>query len=118
MQMKHWWQKLREVSVSDRQATAMAVVSGVALSALIVVWLSMSTRTALLNQQIDGLDAKQSQLTDEINRTWTQIGEATAPRVMEDRARRLGFKPAEKIEYLVTPPEVTVTITATNVFTP
>jgi hypothetical protein len=106
--LKGWLNKLHEVNVSDRQAVALAVVSGLALTGLIVVWLAMSTRTALLSQQLEDLDARQTQLTDAINRTWTVMGEATAPRAMEGRARQLGFKPAEQIEYLVTTPESAV----------
>lgn len=106
-----WWCRLREMDVSDRQAAAMALLSGLALAALIVVWLTMITRTALLNQRLDELDARQVQLTEEINQTWIQIGQVTSVQVMEDRARRLGFKPAERVEYLVTIPEATPTAT-------
>ncbi|MCS6846351.1 MAG: hypothetical protein RMN52_01390 [Anaerolineae bacterium] len=109
-----WWRKVRALSVNDRQAAAMATVSGAVLVALIVVWLTVSTRTALLNQQLDELDAKHARLTDEINRTWMEIGETTSLRAMEDRARRLGFQPAERIEYLVIAPEGTPAVTATH----
>jgi hypothetical protein len=119
--LKGWLSKLRTVNVSDRQAVALAAASGLALTGLIVVWLAMSTRTALLSQQLEDLDAQQTQLTDEINRTWTVIGEASAPRAMEGRARQLGFKPAEQIEYLVTTPEssaISATITVTEPTSP
>lgn len=99
------------MDVSDRQAVAMALLSGLALAVLVVVWLTMITRTALLNQRLDELDARQVQLTEEINQTWIQIGQLTSVQVMEDRARRLGFKPAERVEYLVTIPEATPTAT-------
>jgi hypothetical protein len=117
--VKGWIKGLSEISVSNRQAMALAAVTGMAFAALIVAWLAMSTRTALLNQQLDDLDAQQTQLLEEINRTWTEIGEETAPRAMEDRARQLGFKPVEEMEYLVTTPEVTTTapITLTNIVT-
>ncbi|MDW8351527.1 MAG: hypothetical protein RML99_06415 [Anaerolineae bacterium] len=97
-----WWRRVRALRVSDRQAAVMAIVSSAVLAALTVVWLTVSTRTALLNQRLDDLDARYAQLTDEINQTWTAIGEVTSPQAMEDRARRLGFQPAERIEYLVT----------------
>lgn len=109
-----WWRRARTLYVNDRCAVAMATVSGAVLVALMAVWLTASTRTALLNQQLDELDAKHIRLTDEINRTWTEIGEATSPRTMEDRARRLGFRPAERIEYLVTTPDGAPAITMTH----
>ena len=112
--VRGWWHKLRAVDASDRRAAAMAILSGSVLVVLIVVWLALSTRTALLNQQLDELDAKHARLTDEINQTWMEIGEVTSPRMMEDRARRLGFKPAERIEYLVVALEVTPVATATR----
>ena len=109
-----WWHRVRALDVNDRRAAAMAIVSGAVLVALIVVWLTVSTRTALLNQRLDELDAKHTRLTDEINRTWTEIGEATSLRVMEDRARRSGFRPAERIEYLVTMLDGTPAVTTTH----
>lgn len=117
--VKGWVKRLSEISVSNRQAMALAAVTGLAFAALIVAWLAMSTRTALLNQQLDDLDARQTQLLEEINRTWTEIGEETAPRVMEDRARQLGFESADEMEYLVTTPEATATVpvTLTNTIT-
>lgn len=110
---KRWWRNLREVNVSDRQVVGLALIAGLTLAALVVVWLAMSTRTALLSRRLDELYVRQEQLTDEINRTWTDIGDVTAPRTMEDRARRLGFEPAQTIEYLVVPVEAAVDMTAT-----
>ncbi len=100
--------------MNDRRALAMAVVSGAVLTTLIVIWLAMSTRTALLNQQLDELDVAYARLTDEINQAWMEIGEATSPRVMEARARQLGFGPTERLEYLVVMPDATPAVTATN----
>lgn len=115
--IKRWWRNFREVNVSDRQAVGLALISGLALAALVVVWLAMSTRTALLSRRLDELYVRQEQLTDDINRTWTEIGEATAPRAMEDRARRLGFEPAQNIEYLVAPVDAAIGVTATQALT-
>lgn len=112
--VQRWWRKMRTLEVDNRHATAMAVVSSVVLIALVVVWLGVSTRTALLNQQLDALDAEYARLTDEINQTWTEIGEVTALRAMEERARRLGFQPAERIEYLVMDLEGTSAVTMTH----
>lgn len=115
--LQKWLTRLRETDVSKRQATVLAVASGMLLVGLIVVWLTMSTRTALLDRQLDQLDARQTNLTDRINQTWTQIGDVTSPRAMEDRAKQLGFRPADKIEYLVTTPDATAVLTATAVVT-
>ena len=108
--LKRWISKLRSANLSNRQAAALAVFSGLLLMALMVTWLTMSTRTALLDRQLEQLDQKQTGVTDEINQTWTEIGDVTAPKAMEDRARRLGYKPADKIDYLVT---TTTTLTGT-----
>ncbi len=115
--VKKWWTQLREADVSKRQATALAVASGALLAGLIVVWLTMSTRTALLDRQLEQLDSRQTQLTDQINQTWTQIGDVTLPQAMEERAGRLGYKPADEIEYLVTTPDATAAMTVTAVLT-
>jgi len=115
--VKKWWTKLRDADVSKRQATALAVASGALLAGLIVVWLTMSTRTALLDRQLEQLDSRQTNLTDQINQTWTQIGNVTSPRAMEERAKRLGYKPPDNIEYLVTTPDATVAMTVTAVVT-
>ena len=109
--LRRWFDKFRAVNLSTRQAAAFAVVSGLLFTGLMVVWLTMSTRTALLNQQIEELDHKQTDLTDQINQTWTEIGNVTSPQQMESRARQLGYQPADKIEFLVTTPEVTTTAT-------
>jgi hypothetical protein len=113
--VRGWWRRFREVSVSDRQVLALALACGAALAALVVVWLGMTTRTALLNRQLDSLYARQEELSDEINRTWTDIGEATAPQAMENRARRLGFEPASVVEYLIVPLEASETVTGSTV---
>ena len=84
------------------------------LAGLIVAWLTISTRTAILNNELDAMTAKNNETTDEINRMWTQIGDVTAQQNMEQRARQAGFRPPDKTDYLVT---VTATITATVAIT-
>lgn len=112
--IRRWLKKLVEANVSIRAAVLMAVCSSMLLLSLMTVWLGMSTRTALLDKQLEDLDAQHTQMTDQINQTWTEIGEVTSPREMEPRARRLGFAPAAAIEYLVVTPEVTATLTMTS----
>lgn len=111
--VRQFLKRLVEANVSTRTAVVMAICSGALLLSLMVVWLGMSTRTALLDKQLEDLDAQQTRLTDQINQTWTEIGEVTSPREMEPRARRLGFAPAVEIEYLVVTPEATLQTTAT-----
>jgi len=96
---------LTMIQLSDRQAFSVAVLSGALLVTLTVIWLSLTTRTALLNQQIDALDAQLASLADEINQTWAEISRVTTATVMEDRARQLGFRPAERVEYLISDAE-------------
>ena len=112
--VRGWWRRLHMLDVGGRRAATMAILSGALLVALIAVWLALSTRTALLNQQLDELDARHARLTAEINQTWTEIGEVTSPRTMEVRARRLGFRPAERIEYLVVALDATPEAAATR----
>lgn len=106
--------QLVEANVSLRTAMLMAVCSTALLLVLMVIWLGMSTQTALLDKRLEDLDGTQTALTDQINRTWTEIGELTSPRMMEPRARQLGFAPAERIEYLVVTPVLTTTLTVTT----
>jgi hypothetical protein len=110
-------ERIVKAEVSLRAAIVMAVCSSALLLSLMVIWLGMSTQTALLDKQLEDLDSQQTGLTDQINQTWTEIGEVTSPREMEPRARRLGFAPAAEIEYLVVTPEVTTTMTTTNTLT-
>ena len=105
---------LKDLRVSHRLAIVLAVVSGLLLAGLIVAWLTISTRTAILNNELDAMTAKNNETTDEINRMWTQIGDVTAQQNMEQRARQAGFRPPDKTDYLVT---VTATITATVAIT-
>jgi BMFP domain-containing protein YqiC len=107
------WQTVRDIadtirSFTDRQAAALAIVSGLVFGILVVVWLMLSTRTALLNERIDQLDAQQTQLMDQMSQTLLDIGEATAPKAMQERARRLGYRPAERIEFLAAITNTTV----------
>ncbi len=102
---RRWLRRLTTIQVSDRQALLMAALSGALLVTLTVIWLSLTTRTALLNQQIDARDAQLASLVDEINQTWAEISRATATTTMESRARQLGFRPAKQIEYLISDAE-------------
>jgi hypothetical protein len=104
-------ERIVKAEVSLRTAVVMAVCASVLLLGLMVIWLGMSTRSALLDKQLEDLDATRTALTDQINQTWTEIGAVTSPQQMEPRARQMGFAPAAEIEYLVVTPDVT-TVTA------
>ena len=97
--------------MSDRLAIALAVCSGLVLAGLIVAWLMINTRTAILNDELDKLTTQNNKTTDEVNRMWTEIGEVTAPQNMEQRARQSGYRPPDKVAYLVT---VTATVAITK----
>ncbi len=111
--IRQWARQLIEAKISLRAAMLLAACSSALLLGLMVIWLGMSTRTALLDKQLEDLDGTQTALIDQINQTWTQIGEVTSPRVMEPRARQLGFEPARRIEYLIVSPTITATETVT-----
>ena len=111
--IRQWARQLIEAKISLRAAMLLAACSSALLLGLMVIWLGMSTRTALLDKQLEDLDGTQTALTDQINQTWTQIGEVTSPRVMEPRAWQLGFEPARRIEYLIVSPTITATVTVT-----
>lgn len=106
-------EKIIKANIGLRKAVLLAVGSTALLLVLMVIWLGMSTQTALLDKQLEDLDGTQTALTDQINQTWTEIGEVTSPRMMEPRARQLGFAPAAQIEYLIVTPAVTPTETLT-----
>lgn len=101
--------QLRSLKVSERQAVALAVCSGIVLLALIVAWLGISTRTAIVNQELSNLTTQDLELTDKINDTWTEIGRITAQDQMEQRARQAGFRSPDETEYYAV---MTATLTA------
>lgn len=77
-------------------ATALSILL---LLVLGVVWLWISTRTNQLLETIQQLDQRREALREEINALWIELGEQTAPNVMEMRARQLNFAPARAKEY-------------------
>jgi hypothetical protein len=95
-----WLRRIRTIDLSLRQSAVLGGVSFALLLALSLVWLSMLTRTAVLNAQIDDLDARRLELEDSSNIRWRQIGELSNPVVMLDRAEKLGFL-SVKVDYLV-----------------
>lgn len=89
-----------KVEVSLRQSAVLAGVGLTVLLALSLLWLSMSTRTAVLNAQIEEHDATRLELEDQINQRWRQLGDLSQLDLMNARAERLGFQPVD-VEFLV-----------------
>ena len=58
--IRRWLKRLIEANVSLRTAVLMAVCSTALLLGLMVIWLGMSTRTALLDKQLEDLDGTQT----------------------------------------------------------
>jgi hypothetical protein len=95
-----WLRRVRTIDLTLRQSAILGGVSFVLLLVFSLFWLSMLTRTAVLNAQIDELDARRLDIEDQANLRWRQLGELSNPVVMADRADKLGFAPV-KVEYLV-----------------
>jgi hypothetical protein len=88
-------------------AKLLAIFSGLLLLGLIVVSLMISTRTAILNKELEDLRKQDTALTDDVNKLWAEIGVVTAQQAMEQRARQAGFRPPDKTEYYAEPITVT-----------
>lgn len=106
-QLRQW-----HLDMSPRMAWVMAIGSSLLLVGMIVLWLTLATRTALLSKQLEDLEAQDQQLIEQINNKWTAIGEVTTQQKMTERAIAAGFHPADKADmaYLI---EVTPTVTST-----
>ncbi len=110
-QLRHW-----QLSVSPRMAWVMAIGSSLLLVGMIVLWLTLATRTALLSKQLEDLESQDQQMVEQINNKWTAIGEMTNQQKMSERASAAGFHAADKADmaYLI---EVTPTVTQTGAVT-
>ncbi|MCL5274226.1 MAG: hypothetical protein M1434_05700 [Chloroflexi bacterium] len=93
---------------SNRQALMAAVCSGILLFTLVILWLAISTHTALMSRQLDAYDAQLAQITDETNSLWKQIGDITAPLEMDRRMRDAGYTVPDRVEFLMSQPTATV----------
>ncbi len=105
-----------KLSISLRMAWVMAIASTALLIGMIVLWLTLATRTALLSKQLEDLEAQDQQLVEQINNKWTAIGEMTNQQKMGERAIAAGFHAADKADmaYLI---EVMPTVTQTGAMT-
>ncbi len=100
------WRGLRglrnlRIEVSTRMAWLLVIFSTLLLSGLIVFWLALATQTALLSKQLEDTEKANKQLIEQINRKWTDIGEATTDQKMQARARAAGYHAADRVEYLI-----------------
>jgi hypothetical protein len=101
-------------SLSPRHYVALAVFSLLVCLGLAVANLAMAARTESLSRELDRLYASGTDLTRETNEYWTAIGRVASIDEMERRARKAGFAPTDKLEYLQpAEPVPTPTITAT-----
>jgi methionine-rich copper-binding protein CopC len=88
---------------TSRQAIAAVIACAVLLSALVVVWLAVTTNTAILHQKLDQSDVRQRQLTEDANAIWKEIGDITSPAQMTSRMQSAGFGTPAGTEYIVAP---------------
>lgn len=77
----------------------LAAISGVVFALLALLWLSITTRTAMYNAQINELEEKRLDHIDRINQYWRALGEESTPEKMMARARALGFREVA-VEYV------------------
>lgn len=98
---------------SVRQAFFAAFFSGILLGVFVVLWLSISTNTALQNNQLDELESRQIRIAQDVNQLWTQLGEITSPREMNRRMTEAGFVAPQDIEFLLAAPTAVISVTVT-----
>ncbi len=96
---------------SNRQALMAAVSSGVLLFTLVVLWLAVSTHTALMSRQLDIYDRQSQSVTDETNALWKQIGDITSPQEMERRMKAAGYSAPDGVQFLLPQPTSTAIMT-------
>ena len=89
------------IDISTRMAWVLLGISTLLLAGLMTYWLMLATRTALLSKELEDLEKHNNQLIEQINDQWSVIGEATTDTKMQERARAAGYRPAERVEYLV-----------------
>ncbi|MCS7060084.1 MAG: hypothetical protein RMN25_02870 [Anaerolineae bacterium] len=105
-----WLEQLRDFTA--RRALALAIASATLFVALTILWLSVSTRAAILNRQFDALEVRRLELEREIADIQEQISDATSSPVIEQRMRAAGFQEPEQVRFLIAPaPTATITIT-------
>lgn len=98
----------------EDRSLRLASIAGVLLALLIVLWLSITTRTAMYYADIERLEAERLMQIDRINGYWKKLGELSAPQVLLPRAQALGFRKAP-VEYILIE---TATVTAGRTVTP
>lgn len=97
---------------TNRRALMMAISSAAILITMAVLWLVVSTDTALMNRKLHLYDERQEQILQETNLIWKQIGQATSAQAMDKRMHDAGFAQPQGLEFLISRP-ATATITST-----
>jgi hypothetical protein len=97
----------------EERSSRLAIISGVVFALLALLWLSVTTRTALYYAEINKLEAARLDHIDRINEYWRLLGEESTPAKMSARAQALGYR-AVAIEYeLVSSPMITAGMSIT-----
>ncbi len=97
-----------------RRTLALTLASAGLFTVLVVLWLSVSTRAAILNQQLDALEAQRAALEGEITEIQEHIGDATSPQVIEQRMRAAGFEEPADVRFLLAPTQAATMTTTTT----
>lgn len=103
---------------AQRRALMLALASAGLFIVMTVLWLSVSTRAAILNQQLDALEARRDALEREIAELQEQIGDATSATVIEQRMRAAGFESPEAVRFLLVPTPLPIPATVTTTAPP
>jgi hypothetical protein len=113
--MKGWVGMLKQFRYpSNRQAFFAMLFSGILLVVFIFLWLYISTRTALMNNELAELEGRQFTLTQNTNLLWTELGQITSPEQMKLRMDKEGFITPEDKEFLVPAPTAVISPTITS----
>ncbi|HEY2981435.1 MAG TPA: hypothetical protein VGJ22_09665 [Anaerolineales bacterium] len=89
----------------QRQWIGMFLLALVSLAMTAALYLDVTSRAAIAGREIQDLTAQQMLMQHRSADLLTELGTLTSTSVMEQRARDLGFRPAEpdEMEYLVVP---------------
>jgi len=101
------FKRLREYRL--RRPLGLAIASAAVLGVLTILWLAVSTRSAILSAQLSDLDDKWKLIEWENTELERNIGQLTSVQTMDQRMRVAGFGLPERAIYIT----VTVDLPAT-----
>src|SRR6185503_12138688 len=89
----------------QRQWIGIFLLALVSLAMTAALYLDVTSRAAIAGREIQNLTAQQMLMQHHSADLLTELGTLTSTSVMEQRARDLGFRPAQpdEMEYLVVP---------------